>query len=109
MRRRVVDARGPSSRATIPPPVCVKMPAEDVHVEAGHRRSLRISTRARAARLRTFLQGLAAGSGAAHVDEQPGPGSRGEARRFDRLWRARQGGAQLELLSRDCGVAALVG
>src|ERR1700686_5647379 len=47
------------------------------------------------------LQGLGAGSRAAHAAEQPRPGGRGAAGGPGRLWRQRQGGARLALVRPD--------
>ena len=64
----------------------------------------------RPARRRAQLPRVAAGGGAAHVDEQPGPGRGREARGADRLRRIGEGGAQLGVLRRDRGdPAALEG
>ena len=54
--------------------------------------------RARAARHRDQLQGLAAGGRAAHADEQPGSGGRRGSGSAHRLRRRRQGGARLGVL-----------
>src|SRR5436305_1049712 len=56
-----------------------------------------------------FLQGLAAGSGAANVDEQFGSGSGGEAGRTGGVWGNGKSGAQLGMFSRDCEIAARIG
>src|SRR6202022_1828191 len=56
-----------------------------------------------------FLQGLAAGSGAADVDEQSGPGSGREAAGADCLRRNGTGGEKLGMLSRYRAVAARAG
>ena len=56
------------------------------------------AARARAARHRDQLQGLAAGGRAAHADEQPGSGGRRGSGSAHRLRRRRQGGAQLGVL-----------
>ena len=55
------------------------------------------------------LQGLAAGSGAAHAREQPAPRRRRESRRARRLRRDRQGRAQLAELPRDRARAPAAG
>ena len=57
--------------------------------------------RPRAARRHALLQGMAAGSGAAHADEQPRPRGGRAAGRPRRLRRHRQGGAQLGGVRRD--------
>src|SRR4029077_7168146 len=56
-----------------------------------------------------FLQRVAAGSGAADVDEQSGPGSGGEAAGADCLRRDGARGAELGMLPRHREVAARVG
>src|SRR6266481_6307507 len=52
-----------------------------------------------------FVQGMAAGSGAADVDEQPRSGSGGEAGRAGGVRGDRQGGAKLGMFSCDCAFA----
>src|SRR5579859_894452 len=56
-----------------------------------------------------FLQGVAAGSGVADVDEQPGSGGSGKTGRIDCVWPDGEGGEELGVLSRHCEVAAGVG
>ena len=63
----------------------------------------------RGARDGDFLQGVAAGSGAADVDEQSGPGGGGESAGIGGVRRDGQGGAELGVLSRDCAIAEGVG
>src|SRR5216684_8699224 len=53
-----------------------------------------------------FLQGMAAGSGVADVDEQSGSRSCREAGRTDRLWRNGACGEKLGVLPRHRAVAA---
>src|SRR6266849_10634930 len=63
----------------------------------------------RGARDADFLQGLAAGSGVADVDEQFGSRSGREAARTNRLWWNGACGEELGVLLCDCTIAARAG
>src|SRR6266849_4497906 len=56
-----------------------------------------------------FLQGMAAGGGAADALEQPRSGGGGKAGRVGGVWGDRQSGAELGMFSRDGAVAESAG